>query len=148
MLKEFKEFAMRGNVIDLAVGIIIGAAFTAIVGSLVDDILMPPIGVVMGGLDFSEYYLPLTLSEQTYPSLQAARDAGVPVIDYGSFINAVIKFVIIAFALFIIVKQMNRLRRMMERETAEAPADVVLLTEIRDLLKGRGAAVASARDLS
>ena len=100
------------------------------------------------GLDFSEYYLPLTLSEQTYPSLQAARDAGVPVIAYGSFINAVIKFVIIAFALFIIVKQMNRLRRMMERETAEAPADVVLLTEIRDLLKGRGAAVASARDLS
>ena len=98
MFKEFREFALKGSVVDLAVGIIIGAAFTAIVGSLVDDILMPPIGVVMGGLDFSEYYLPLTLSEQTYPSLQAARDAGVPVIAYGSFINAVIKFVIIAFA--------------------------------------------------
>jgi large conductance mechanosensitive channel len=147
MLKEFREFALKGNVVDLAVGIIIGAAFTAIVSSLVDDILMPPLGVILGGLDFSEYYLPLTLSDQIYPSRRAARDAGVPVIAYGSFINAVIKFLIIAFALFIIVKQMNRLRKMLDHETAEAaaapappPADVVLLAEIRDLLKQPGAA--------
>jgi large conductance mechanosensitive channel len=153
MLKEFREFALKGNVVDLAVGIIIGAAFTAIVGSLVDDILMPPLGVILGGLDFSEYYLPLTLAESAYPSLQAARDAGVPVIAYGSFINAVIKFLIVAFALFIIVKQMNRLRQMVEREAADAPAgpipvpaDLVLLAEIRDLLKRPGAAMAGARD--
>lgn len=141
MLKEFREFALRGNVVDLAVGIIIGAAFTAIVTSLVDDILMPPIGVLMGGIDFSDYFLPLTLAEQSYPSLRAARDAGVPVIAYGSFINAVIKFVIVAFALFLVVRQMNHLRRMVEGDVTgkekPLPADVVLLTEIRDLLKDR-----------
>jgi large conductance mechanosensitive channel len=143
MLKEFREFALRGNVIDLAVGIIIGAAFTAIVTSLVDDVLMPPLGVLLGGFDFSNYFLPLTLSDQDYPSLQAARAAGVAVVAYGSFINAVIKFLIVAFALFLIIKQVNRLKRIMEREHATEPAavptppDVLLLTEIRDLLKAR-----------
>jgi large conductance mechanosensitive channel len=141
MLKEFREFALRGNVVDLAVGIIIGAAFTSIVTSLVDDIIMPPIGVVMGGIDFSDHFLPLTLADQTYPSLKAARDAGIPVIAYGSFINAIIKFLIVALALFLVVRQMNTLRRVVEGEATGTekplPADVVLLTEIRDLLKGR-----------
>ena len=144
MLQEFKEFALRGNVVDLAVGIIIGAAFTAIVTSLVDDVLMPPLGVLMGGLDFSNYFLPLTLSEQSYPSVPAARNAGVPVIAYGNFVNAVIKFVIVAFALFLVIKQMNNLKRLMERQQAAAPEtapvtppEVVLLGEIRDLLKAQ-----------
>jgi large conductance mechanosensitive channel len=139
MLKEFREFALRGNVVDLAVGIIIGAAFTSIVTSLVDDIIMPPIGVLMGGIDFSDHFLPLTLAEQTYPSLKATRDAGVPVIAYGSFINAIIKFLIVAFALFLVVRQMNTLRRVVEGEATgqekPLPADIVLLAEIRDLLK-------------
>ncbi|WP_027133895.1 large conductance mechanosensitive channel protein MscL [Geminicoccus roseus] len=141
MLQEFKEFALKGNVVDLAVGIIIGAAFTTIVTSLVDDILMPPIGVLMGGIDFSDKYIQLTNWDQSYPSLAAARDAGAAVMAYGNFINAVIKFVIVAFALFIVIKQMNNLKRMTERKVEEAPkapevpADVALLTEIRDLLK-------------
>jgi large conductance mechanosensitive channel len=143
MLKEFREFALRGNVLDMAVGIIIGAAFTVIVSSLVDDILMPPIGMLMGGLDFSDYYVPLTMSEQHYASLQAARDAGVPVIAYGSFINAVIKFLIVAFALFLVIRQMNHLKRLMERDKAPPPPpgptpEVQLLTEIRDSLRARG----------
>jgi large conductance mechanosensitive channel len=140
MLKEFREFALRSNVVDLAVGIIIGAAFTSIVTSLVDDIIMPPIGVLMGGIDFSDHFLPLTLAEQSYPSLKAARGAGIPVIAYGSFINAIIKFLIVAFALFLVVRQMNTLRRVVEGEATgqekPLPADIVLLAEeIRDLLK-------------
>lgn len=143
MLQEFREFALKGNVVDLAVGIIIGAAFTTIVTSLVDDVLMPPLGVILGGIDFSDKYIQLTNWDQTYPSLAAARTAGASVIAYGNFINAVIKFVIVAFALFVIIKQMNNLKRMTERKVAdepkpaEVPADVALLTEIRDLLKGR-----------
>ncbi|WP_349262494.1 large conductance mechanosensitive channel protein MscL [Geminicoccus sp.] len=143
MLQEFKEFALKGNVVDLAVGIIIGAAFTTIVTSLVDDIIMPPIGVLLGGIDFSEKYIQLTNWDQSYPSLRAARDAGTAVIGYGNFINAVIKFVIVAFALFIVIKQMNNLKRLTERKVedapkpAEVPADIALLSEIRDLLKGR-----------
>ena len=105
MLKEFKEFALKGNVLDLAVGIIIGAAFTAIVNSLVEDLIMPPVGVLLGGVDFSDWYLQLTNRDQTYPSLQAARAAGAAVIAFGSFLNAVIKFVIVAFAVFLLVKQ-------------------------------------------
>jgi large conductance mechanosensitive channel len=143
MLQEFKEFALKGNVVDLAVGIIIGAAFTTIVTSLVDDVLMPPLGVILGGIDFSDKYIQLTNWDQDYPSLAAARAAGASVIAYGNFINAVIKFVIVAFALFIVIKQMNNLKRLTERKVAdepkpvEVPADVALLTEIRDLLKGR-----------
>ncbi len=144
MFKEFREFAMRGNVVDMAVGIVIGAAFTAIVKSLVDDLLMPPIGVLLGGVDFSDLYLQLTMRDRTFPSLAAAREAGAAVIAFGSFVNALINFLIVAFALFVVVRQINRLRRMMEtpqeRAPAEAPpppADIRLLTEIRDLLKAR-----------
>ena len=144
MLKEFREFALKGNVIDLAVGIIIGAAFTAIVTSLVDDVIMPPVGVVLGGVDFSDKYIMLTMRDQLFPSLAAARQAGASVLAYGSFINAVIKFLIVAFALFIVIKQFNNLKRLIERQEAGAapadtplPADVVLLTEIRDVLRQR-----------
>lgn len=143
MLQEFKEFALKGNVVDLAVGIIIGAAFTTIVTSLVDDVIMPPIGVLMGGIDFSDKYIQLTNWDQTYPSMTAARGAGAAVIAYGNFINAVIKFVIVAFALFMVIKQMNNLKRLTERKVTdepkaiEVPADVALLTEIRDLLKNK-----------
>jgi large conductance mechanosensitive channel len=143
MLKEFKEFALRGNVLDLAVGIIIGAAFTAIVNSLVEDVIMPPIGVILGGVDFSDWYLQLTQRDRAFPSLQAARQAGASVIAFGAFINAVIKFLIVAFAVFVLVKQVNRMRRLIDQgeepEAATPPPsrEVVVLEEIRDLLKKR-----------
>ncbi|HSA79601.1 MAG TPA: large conductance mechanosensitive channel protein MscL [Geminicoccaceae bacterium] len=136
--QEFKEFAMRGNVVDLAVGIVIGAAFGAIVTSLVNDVIMPPIGLVMGNVDFSDLFI--NLSGQEYASLAAAREAGAPVIAYGAFINAVINFVIVAFAIFIVIKGMNRLRRKQEQAPEETPApprQETLLEEIRDLLKAR-----------
>lgn len=144
MLKEFREFALRGNVLDMAVGIIIGAAFTTVVQSLVNDVLMPPLGMLLGGIDFSDYFLRLNwTSDQTFATLKAARDAGVPVIAYGSFINSILNFVIVAFALFMVIKQMNNIRRMADRanekgkaaEDVPPPADVQLLAEIRDLLK-------------
>ena len=135
---EFKAFAMRGNVVDLAVGIIIGAAFTSIVDSLVKDIMMPPLGKVLGGVDFSNFFLPLTLSEANFPTPDAAKAAGIMTINYGLFLNAIIKFIIVAFAVFILVKQLNRFKK------AEAaapppppPRSEVLLQEIRDLLKNR-----------
>ena len=139
MLGEFKEFIARGNVMDMAVGIIIGAAFTAIVNSLVADILMPPIGLITGGLDFSSYFVDLSGGE--HATLAAAQEAGAPTINYGLFINAIINFVIVAFAIFILIKQVNRLKRMTEDETetseepAEPPRSEVLLEEIRDLLQ-------------
>lgn len=108
MLKEFKEFAMRGNVMDMAVGIIIGAAFGKIVTSFVNDIIMPPIGLALGKVDFARLYL--NLSGQSFPSLAAAREAGAPTINYGVFLNSVIDFVIVAFVLFLVIRQMNRLR--------------------------------------
>jgi large conductance mechanosensitive channel len=108
MLKEFKEFAMRGNVLDMAVGIIIGAAFGRIVSSMVDDILMPPIGRLLGGVDFSNLFL--SLNGEAYPSLAAAKEAGVATINYGLFVNAVINFLIVAFAIFLLVKQVNRMK--------------------------------------
>jgi large conductance mechanosensitive channel len=140
MLREFREFAMRGNVVDMAVGIVIGAAFTSIVQSLVNDILMPPLGVLLGGVDFSDTYLQLTLRDRSFPTLQAAREAGAAVIAIGSFITAVVRFVIVAFALFLVVRQVNRLRRMFEEPQAAAaeappPPELKLLAEIRDLLK-------------
>ena len=107
MFSDFKEFAMRGNVVDLAVGFVMGAAFGKITTSLVNDVIMPPIGLLLGRVDFTSLYI--NLSEKTFPSLAAARTAGVPIIAYGSFINTVIDFVIVAFAMFILVKQMNRL---------------------------------------
>jgi large conductance mechanosensitive channel len=109
MLKEFKEFAMRGNVVDLAVGVIMGAAFGAIVNSLVNDVIMPPIGAVLGKVDFSNLFL--NLSGEAYPSLKAAKDAGAPVIGYGAFLNTLINFVIVGFAVFQLVRVVNRLRR-------------------------------------
>ncbi|HEX6143559.1 MAG TPA: large conductance mechanosensitive channel protein MscL [Geminicoccaceae bacterium] len=138
LISEFKEFAMRGNVVDMAVGIILGAAFTTIVNSMVEDVLMPPLGLITGEIDFSNRFL--DLSGADHPSLQAARDAGAPVIAYGSFLNAVISFVFVAFAVFMLIKGMNRLRRKQEQapeETPVRPRQEVLLEEIRDLLKAR-----------
>jgi large conductance mechanosensitive channel len=139
MLKEFKEFAMRGNVVDMAVGIIIGAAFGKIVSSLVADVIMPPIGLLMGNVDFSQLYLNLSGTE--YPSLAAAQEAGAATINYGLFINAVLDFLIVAFAIFMVVRAMNRLKKKAEEVPAEAPQaskEVQLLTEIRDSLRARG----------
>lgn len=133
MLNEFKSFIMRGNVLDLAVGIIIGAAFTGIVNSLVADIIMPPIGVLMGGIDFSEYYI--NLSGVDYPSLKAAKAAGAATINYGLFLNQVINFLIVGFAVFMIVKQANRFKKAEDAKPVSPPASEVLLAEIRDLLK-------------
>lgn len=136
MLKEFREFALKGNVVDLAVGVIIGAAFGTIVSSLVDDMIMPIIGAVTGGLDFSNYFLPLS-DTVTATTLDAAREQGA-VFAYGKFLTAVLKFVIVAWVMFMIIKGMNSMKRKEETKpapVAETPADVKLLTEIRDLLK-------------
>ena len=115
MLKEFREFAMKGNVVDLAVGVVIGAAFGKIVDSLVKDMIMPPIGKLLGGVDFANMFL--VLGDGEFASLKAAQDAGAATLNYGVFINAIINFVIIAFALFMVIKAMNR----MKREEAAAP---------------------------
>lgn len=135
MFKEFKQFISRGNVIDLAVGIIIGAAFTSIVNSLVNDIIMPPIGMIVGGIDFSNLFI--TLGSGEYSSLKAAKDAGAATINYGVFLNAVINFTIISFAVFMLVKQVNRFQKKEDKKAADAPPprSEVLLEEIRDLLK-------------
>jgi len=119
MLKEFKEFAMKGNVVDMAVGIIIGGAFGTIVKSLVDDVLMPPIGLILGGVDFSNFFLVLkdgAAAVAPYASLAAAKTAGAVSINYGQFVNSVISFLIVAFALFMVIKAMNKVKK------AEAPA--------------------------
>jgi large conductance mechanosensitive channel len=135
MLKEFKEFAMRGNVIDLAFGVILGAAFTTIVNSLVKDIIMPPIGYIMGGIDFSNYFIVIK-GDGNYPTLKAAQDAGAVTINYGVFINAVINFLIVAFALFLVVKQINRFHKKEEAAPPPPPTrSEELLAEIRDTLK-------------
>ncbi|HWO56622.1 MAG TPA: large conductance mechanosensitive channel protein MscL [bacterium] len=117
MLKEFKEFAMRGNVMDMAVGIIIGAAFGKIISSLVADVLMPPIGKLMGGVDFSNLFI--SLSGGQYASLEAAKAAGAATINYGVFINTVIDFIIVAFAIFLLVKAMNKAKRKQEAPPPE-----------------------------
>lgn len=136
MIREFREFALKGNVVDLAVGVVIGAAFGTIVSSLVDDMIMPLIGAIAGGLDFSNYFLPLS-SAVTATTLDAAREQGA-VFAYGKFITAVLKFVIVAWVLFMVIKAMNTMKRKEEAKpapVAETPADIKLLTEIRDLLK-------------
>jgi large conductance mechanosensitive channel len=133
MLQEFREFALKGNVIDLAVGVIIGAAFGKIVSSLVNNVMMPIIGLLVGRVDFSNLYL--VLNGQPVASLKEATDKGVPVLAYGVFINTIIEFLIIAFCLFIVIKQANRLKK-----PAPAPGpspQETLLTEIRDVLKSR-----------
>jgi large conductance mechanosensitive channel len=139
MLKEFKEFALRGNVVDMAVGIIIGAAFSTIVKSMVDDIIMPPIGVVTGGVDFSNMFV--ALNGEHYDSLAQARQAGAPTVNFGVFINNVISFTIVAFVLFMVIKAMNQLRRKQEEEPAAEPPpsqEVQLLQQIRDALVAGG----------
>jgi large conductance mechanosensitive channel len=133
MLKEFKEFAMRGNVIDLAVGVVIGGAFGKIVTSLVNDVIMPPIGLLTGGVDFADKKWVLKAADNTDPAHKVAEVA----VNYGMFINTLIQFLIIAFAIFLVVKAINRISRKEEAAPAPPPADVVLLTEIRDLLKSR-----------
>src|SRR5258708_7342875 len=131
MWREFRDFAMRGNVIDLAVGIIIGAAFTTIVNSLVNDLIMPPLGLLIGGVDFSNFFV--TLKGGSPPTLEAAKAAGAVTVNYGLFINAVIRFVIVAFAIFILVKQINRLKSEEPAAPPEPPRQKVRLAEIPDL---------------
>ena len=135
MLEEFKKFALRGNVVDLAIGVIIGAAFGAIVNSLVADVLMPVVGALTGGLDFSNYFIRLS-SKVTADSLAEAKKQGA-VLAWGSFLTLIINFVIIAWALFLVVRGVNRLYQPDPAAPAPPPADVQLLTEIRDLLKAK-----------
>lgn len=133
MLKEFRDFIARGNVFDMAVGIIIGAAFTGIVNSMVGDVIMPLIGVLTSGVDFSNWFIALKGGD--YTTLKAAKDAGEPVLAYGVFLNAIINFMIVSFVIFMLIKQINRLKKQEAAAPSEPPADVKLLTEIRDLLK-------------
>jgi large conductance mechanosensitive channel len=137
MLQEFKKFAMRGNVVDLAIGVIIGVAFGKIVDSLVNDIIMPIIGRVFGGLDFTNYFIGLTPAASQAPTYDAAKKAGAS-LGYGAFITVTVNFIIIAFVLFLIIRGMNRMMRK-EQDAPPAPPtkEQVLLTEIRDLLRGR-----------
>lgn len=136
MMKDFKEFAIKGNVIDLAVGIIIGAAFKSIISSFVQDVVMPPIGLLLGGVDFSQLYI--NLSETTYASLAEATKAAAPVMKYGAFIQAVVDFVIIAFVVFLMVRMISKMQKKQEEapsEPAPTPEDIVLLREIRNALQ-------------
>jgi large conductance mechanosensitive channel len=136
MASEFKEFASRGNVVDLAVGVIIGGAFGKIVSSFVNDVIMPPIGLLLGKVDFSNLFINLSGREAT--SLAEAKKAGLATLNYGLFLNTCIEFLIVAFAVFILVKQINRLKKPVPAAApAEPPADVKLLGEIRDLLAAR-----------
>jgi large conductance mechanosensitive channel len=137
MWREFRDFAVRGNVVDLAVGLIMGAAFTTIVNSLVTDIIMPPIGLLLGGIDFSDFFV--TIKGGSYPTVAAAKAAGAVTINYGLFINAIIKFVIVAFAVFLLVKQINRLKIELAPTAPPASKTEELLTEIRDVLKEKTA---------
>ncbi|MFW8635375.1 large conductance mechanosensitive channel protein MscL [Cribrihabitans pelagius] len=143
MLKEFKAFIAKGNVIDMAVGIIIGAAFTAIVQSLVHDVMNPVIGLFTGGVDFTDHFLVLGRSEGSFDTLEAAREAGVPVFAYGAFLMAVINFLIIAWVVFLLVRTVNKIRESVVRKEEHAPAEKApagpteldVLLEIRDSLK-------------
>jgi large conductance mechanosensitive channel len=138
MLNEFKKFAMRGNVIDMAVGIIIGASFGTIVKSLVDDIIMPPIGLVLGNVDFSDLFLVLKQGTVAgpYVTVEAAQKAGAVTLNYGAFINNVVTFLIVAFAVFLLVRTINRMKEApVPPPPAATPEDVLLLREIRDSLK-------------
>ena len=138
MLADFRKFALRGNVIDLAIGVIIGAAFSRIVDSLVNDIIMPVVGAVAGGLDFSNYYVPLTASIQGHPAYTDAKKAGA-VLGYGQFLTVAINFMIIAFILFLLVREVSKLERLagLRKDEAALSKSEALLTEIRDLLAKR-----------
>ncbi len=128
MLKEFKEFAMRGNVVDMSVGIVIGAAFGKIVSSFVADIIMPPIGVVLGGMDFSNLMITLKKATSTTDAIT---------VNYGNFLNTIFDFIVIAFAIFVVIKQLNKLKKKEETKPAKITEDVLLLREIRDSLKSQ-----------
>jgi large conductance mechanosensitive channel len=142
MLKEFRDFIVKGNAFELAIGIIIGAAFTGVVNSLVSDVIMPPIGFLLGGVNFSNYFLDLTAAAGSvtgdaapaFATIKEAREAGHAVIAYGAFINTLINLLIVGFALFIVVKQVNRIRKEEPAAPPAPPEDVKLLSEIRDLL--------------
>jgi large conductance mechanosensitive channel len=141
LLREFKEFAIKGNVVDIGVGLVVGAAFTSIVNSLVNDIINPIIGVIVGGIDFSNLFINLGATE--HQSLASARAAGAPTINYGLFINAVVSFLIVSWVLFMLIKGINTLKRQAAAQEAAAPAPAptateALLGEIRDLLAKRG----------
>jgi len=140
MLKEFKTFALKGNMLDMAVGIIVGGAFATIIGSLVNDVIMPPIGLMLGGIDFAQLFILLQAGETAGPylTLDAAKEAGAVTINYGVFVNAIISFIIVAFSIFMLVRQYNRLKAQEEaapKPPPEPPKEEILLTEIRDLLK-------------
>lgn len=140
MLQEFKKFAMRGNVVDLAVGVIIGAAFSKIIDSLVNDIIMPVIGRIAGGLDFTNYFIGLTEAASKAPTYDAARKAGAA-LGYGTFLTVTVNFLIIAWVLFLVIKAINRVSKAEEAAPSAPPPpsrEEALLTEIRDLLKARG----------
>jgi len=144
MVKEFKEFAMKGNMVDMAVGIVIGAAFGTIIKSLVADIIMPPIGLLLGGVDFSNLFVVLKDAAGgagAYESLDAAQKAGAVTLNYGAFINTIVSFLIIGFAIFMVIKALNNAKKKEEEAPAEPPKpsnEEVLLTEIRDALRSRG----------
>jgi large conductance mechanosensitive channel len=136
MLEEFKKFAMRGSVVDLAVGVIIGASFTGIVTSLVKDVIMPPVGLLLGGVDFSNFFV--TLKGPAVATLAEAQKAGAVTLNYGLFANTILNFVIVALVLFVLVRQINRLVATKDAPAPATPEDVLLLREIRDSLKARG----------
>jgi large conductance mechanosensitive channel len=137
MFKEFRTFLMRGSVIDLAVGVIVGASFTGIVNSLVKDILMPPVGLLLGGIDFSNFFVTLK-GDHSLATLKAAQDAGAVTLNYGLFGNTLLNFLIVAFVLFMLIRQINKLQRPPKDAPPPAtPEDIVLLREIRDALKAR-----------
>jgi large conductance mechanosensitive channel len=136
MIREFREFAVKGNAIDLAVGVIIGGAFGKIVSSLVDDIIMPPLGLLLGGADFKNLFI--NLGSGNYATLAEAQEAGAPVLSYGNFLQSVVDFLIVAWVIFLMVKVINRMRRKEEEAPAAPPApaeEIVLLREIRDALR-------------
>lgn len=137
MFNEFKTFIMRGSVVDLAIGVIVGASFTGIVNSLVKDILMPPIGLLLGGIDFSNFFVILK-GNHAFTTLKAAQDAGSVTLNYGLFINTLLNFLIVAFVLFLLLRQINRIQRpAKDAPPPPTPEDVLLLREIRDTLKAR-----------
>ena len=140
LLTDFKEFLMKGNLVELAVAFVMGLAFAALVNSLVNDIIMPPVGLLMGNMDFSDLFVNLSM-DASYPSLAAAEEAGAPIIKYGLFINNVLDFVIVAFAIFLLIRSINKLRRKQEAAPPPPPpapsAEQKLLAEIRDLLKAQ-----------
>ncbi len=140
MLKEFREFALKGNVVDLAIGVIVGAAFGKIVDAMVVDLIMPVVSMVFGRLDFSNYFIALAQVPETVPlTLDALKKAGIPVFAYGNFITVAVNFLILAFVIFLMVKQINRMKRAeavpAEQAPARTPEDILLLREIRDQLK-------------